>query len=209
MFQAAGIFMDARIKKISFLGLKGGLGQYLFNRGFFIPSQVAALLDCSEQEVHDLLRQMKGRMPVFTEKLIPREKVSYLEANLYMQNQLLKDTDYMSMWHSLEVRVPFLDKELMELVYTINPDVRYDPAQFKSLLIGAFGEMLPEEIWKRPKQGFSFPFGEWMKKVEPTNGSLRNAARLKKALGKGNIHWSRYWSYILSQQKAAVNIVEE
>lgn len=208
MFHAAGIFRDDRIKKISFLGLEGALGEYLFNRGFFIPSQVAALLDCSEREVNDVLQEIKSHVPLFTERLIAKEKTSYLETNLYMQNQLLKDTDYMSMWHSLEVRVPFLDKELMELVYNINPDVRYDTRQFKSLLIGAFGGILPEEIWKRPKQGFTFPFGEWMKKVDPANGPIRKAVRLKKALARGDVHWSRYWSYVLSQQPAALTISE-
>ncbi len=203
MFKVAGIFPDDKRKKISFLGVKNGLGEYLFNRGFFIPSQVAALLDCTEGEVNAMLEQMQGHIPAFIERLVPQEKISYLETNLYMQNQLLKDTDYMSMWHSIEVRVPFLDKDLMELVYSINPDVRYSKVRNKYLLIEAFGKELPAEIWKRPKQGFVFPFEQWMKQVMPAGGASAKSAALQKGLTNGNIHWSRYWSFVLSQQQRA------
>ena len=201
MFKVAGIFPDDKRKKISFLGIKNGLGEYLFNRGFFIPSQVAMLLDCSEAEVNETLVQMQNHLPVFIEKMVPQEKISYLESNLYMQNQLLKDTDYMSMWHGIEVRVPFLDKELIELVYSINPDIRYSKDQNKYLLIEAFKKELPQEIWKRPKQGFIFPFEQWMKHVKPIHGFTPQSQHLLKGLVNGNIHWSRYWSYILSQQQ--------
>ena len=199
IFQVAGVFPDDRRKKIKFLGLKGGMGEYLFNRGFFAPSEVAKLLDCPEEEADQVLQEVHQGLPVFTEKLLPVERVSYLETNLYMQNQLLKDTDYMSMWHGIEVRVPFLDRELMELVYSIHPDIRYDSAQKKHLLIEAFREELPVEIWNRTKQGFSFPFEQWMKQVKP-EGLSKHAAMLLKGLHKGTIHWSRYWSYVLSQQ---------
>lgn len=199
LFQLAGVFPDDRRKKIKFLGLKGGMGEYLFNRGFFAPSEVAGLLDCSEMEADMALAQMQERLPVFTKKLLPEEKTSYLETNLYMQNQLLKDMDYMSMWHGIEVRVPFLDRELMELVYSIHPDIRYNMARSKYLLIEAFGSELPEEIWNRPKRGFSFPFEQWMKHVKP-EGLSGNAVELLEGLHRGTIHWSRYWSYVLSQE---------
>lgn len=199
MFQLAGMFPDDKRKRISYLRLKNGIGEYLFNRGFFTPADVAELLDCSKREVDDVLQSVQNRLPTFTEELVPSERVSYLETNLYMQNQLLKDTDYMSMWHGLEVRVPFLDKELMELTYSIHPDIRYSKAQAKHLLIDAFDKELPEEIWKRPKRGFSFPFEQWMKTIKPEYS--KNTLRFTRGLANGDIHWSRYWTYVLSQQK--------
>jgi asparagine synthase (glutamine-hydrolysing) len=199
MFSAAGVFPDDKRKKLAFLGMKNGLGEYLFNRGFFIPAQVAQLLGCTELEVNNLLQKMQENMPAFVEKLLPQEKISYLESNLYMQNQLLKDTDYMSMWHGLEVRVPFLDKELIELVYSINPDIRYNKQQAKYLLVEAFNKELPSAIWKRPKQGFVFPFEQWMKQVKPNN-SNEQMKIMNANLASGKLHWSRYWSYVLSQQ---------
>jgi asparagine synthase (glutamine-hydrolysing) len=200
MFQVAGIFPDDRRKKIKFLGLEGGLGEYLFNRGFFTPVEVAELLGCTKLEVDKIVDDMAMHLPGFINKLGSAERVSYLETNLYMQNQLLKDTDYMSMWHGIEVRVPFLDRELMELVYSIHPDIRYSEGQKKHLLIEAFGEVLPEEIWNRPKRGFSFPFEQWMKHIKPENASKRSQGLLE-GLYNGNIHWSRYWSYLLSQRE--------
>lgn len=199
MFQATGIFPINRLKKIKFLGLKSALGEYLFNRGFFTPRQVADLLECTEHEVHNCLLSFQQNIPTYTEKLEATERASHAECNIYMQNQLLKDTDSMSMWHGLEVRVPFLDRELIELAYAIHPNVRYDLAHPKHLLIRAFVDVLPEEIWKRPKQGFVFPFGEWMR-----NPNLLPLAkdRLNGKFNGGKIHWSLYWTYRLSQRHA-------
>jgi len=120
-----------------------------------------------------------------------------------MQNQLLKDTDYMSMWHGLEVRVPFLDKELMELAYLIHPNVRYDRERPKHLLIDAFKDDVPAEIWDRPKQGFSFPLERWMLGVRPRE-KQKSAVAMHEGLINGNVHWSRYWSYVLTQGGVSV-----
>jgi asparagine synthase (glutamine-hydrolysing) len=202
MFQVANIFPDDKRKKLSFLQNKNGLGEYLFNRGFFLPAQVAELLDCSVEEVEAIVQKMA--LPLFTEKLLPTEKISYVETNLYMQNQLLKDTDYMSMWHSIEVRVPFLDKELMELAYSINPDIKFNSQQTKHLLVKAFINELPKEIWQRPKQGFVFPFDTWMQHLKPTENSNKNIKKLYKSLQNGTTHWSRYWCYWLAKEKEAI-----
>ena len=196
LFALANLFLDDKRKKINFLQLKNAMGNYLFNRGFFIPAQIAQLLDCTEKEIWQLLD--KVALPEFVNELNPQEQVSYTETNLYMQNQLLKDTDYMSMWHSVEVRVPFLDRELMDAVYSIHPSVRYAPSQIKHLLIKAFEKELPAAIWQRPKQGFIFPFENWMKHVEPTDLLSKNFSDLQKGLNAGNTHWSRYWCYLLS-----------
>src|SRR5258708_35511899 len=143
MLRAAEVLPDDRMKKITYLGIKGGLGEYLFSRGFFTPLEVADLLECTEGEVLKLLTHINSRVPQFINKLVPKEKMSYLERNFYMQNQLSKDTDYMGMWHGVEVRVPFLDKDLMELLFSINPDIRYDANQLKYLLTRAFDHILP------------------------------------------------------------------
>ncbi|MEL4474631.1 asparagine synthase-related protein, partial [Shewanella algae] len=79
--------------------------------GFFTPGQVAQILDISVTSVQAAID--KVLLPEFVNTLALQEQVSFTETNLYMQNQLLRDTDYMSMWHSVEVRVPFLDKEFM------------------------------------------------------------------------------------------------
>jgi asparagine synthase (glutamine-hydrolysing) len=197
----ARFFKKDKLKKLTFLKRKDSLGSYLFSRGFFIPAETAKLLECTEEEIWQLL---DGFIPDYVEKYLPLEQISFSETNFYMQNQLLRDTDYMSMWHSLEVRVPFLDKDVMKAVYSIHPSVRYSSSQIKHLLIKAFKDILPEEIWNRPKQGFVFPFESWMKDVQidlPSSSSRLHLEKLKKQLLSGSLHWSRYWVYLLSQIK--------
>jgi asparagine synthase (glutamine-hydrolysing) len=89
-------------------------------------------------------------------------KVTYAEINTYMQNVLLRDTDQMSMAHALEVRVPFLDYELVEYVYGVKDEFKY-PHSPKKLLVDALGDLLPDEIVNRPKMGFTFPWETWLK----------------------------------------------
>ncbi len=80
----------------------------------------------------------------------------------YTQQTLLKDTDQMSMAHSLEIREPFFDQDLVEFVMSI-PDHFKVPVYPKSLLVESLKPMLPDEIVHRKKQGFVFPWKEWIK----------------------------------------------
>lgn len=90
-------------------------------------------------------------------------QISFAEARTYMHDVLLRDTDQMSMAHSLEVRVPLLDHTLIEYVMSL-PDTLRQPSETpKRLLVEALGTLLPESIWNRPKQGFALPFDPWMR----------------------------------------------
>ena len=136
--------------------------------------------------------------------------VSYLESCFYMRNQLLRDSDVFSMAHSLELRVPFVDHLLYGAVLPYL-DGGFDRSFPKKILVDAVGD-LPDEIVHRPKQGFTFPFSDWMKhgKIKETiNDSLMssNSPFDKKELNKfinnfesGKLHWSRIWAmYIASR----------
>lgn len=89
-------------------------------------------------------------------------QVSIAEMATYMQNVLLRDTDQMSMAHALEVRVPFLDHELIEYVFALPDSFKY-PVTPKKLLVDSLKGLLPNEIIDRPKMGFTFPWSTWMK----------------------------------------------
>jgi asparagine synthase (glutamine-hydrolysing) len=112
-----------------------------------------------------------------------------------MQNQLLHDTDIMSMSHGLEVRVPFLDEDLQQYVSRIDPAIRFDNHQPKKILIDTFKHLLPETVWNRPKMGFSFPLQQWMasnKAISDENLYQGKAAKgLINKFNKGQIHWSK------------------
>jgi asparagine synthase (glutamine-hydrolysing) len=81
----------------------------------------------------------------------------------YTQQTLLKDTDQMSMAHSLEIREPFFDQDLVEFIMSV-PDHFKVPVYPKRLLVESLKPMLPDEIVHRKKQGFVFPWKEWIKK---------------------------------------------
>jgi asparagine synthase (glutamine-hydrolysing) len=180
-----------KFKRIKYLVLNNSTGDYLFYRGLHDADSIAYQLDCSSQEAYETLASLE---PINWNGESAKEKAADIEYHLYMQNQLLRDTDFMSMWHSLEVRVPFLDKEVVELACGIPDKIRFSDVKPKYALTEAFKDILPVEIWNRPKQGFTFPFSLWLQSspwAKPANDREINAFNRFKA---GNLSWSGYWS---------------
>ncbi len=191
------------LRRLCYLSLGGAKGKYLFLRGHFIPDEIARYLNIDEKEVWNILKEE----PVLNtiNDLSLKNQASWIEMNLYMQNQLLRDSDVMSMAHGVEIRVPFLDKEFVTLSLQIQSLVKYAGTFRKQLLIDAFKEMLPEPIWNRPKMGFSFPFKEWLAKdefvknlIHSGNDSVKN--EYKKFIS-GNMHWSQLMTLTLLQKR--------
>ena len=89
----------------------------------------------------------------------PEDSVSRLELTRYMRNQLLRDSDVMSMAHGLELRVPFLDLPLMNTLTRIPAATRLQAG--KRFLLQAVPEV-PDWIANQPKRGFLFPFEQWL-----------------------------------------------
>lgn len=87
---------------------------------------------------------------------------SLLELSRYLRSRLLRDTDAMSMASSLEVRVPFLDHRLVELVLSLRGHLKLDVSVNKPLLLDAVPE-LPRETGARPKAGFVLPLPAWFR----------------------------------------------
>lgn len=96
------------------------------------------------------------------QKLPLLSQISVAEADNYMQHILLRDTDQMSMAHALEVRVPFLDHELISYVLSIPDSLKY-PTYPKQLLVESLGDLLPHEVVHRKKMGFTFPWELWLR----------------------------------------------
>lgn len=80
----------------------------------------------------------------------------------YLPNDLLTKVDRCSMLHSLEVRSPFMDHELVELAAQLTEDQLLKGGK-KRMLREAFASELPESVFKRPKMGFAVPIGEWFR----------------------------------------------
>ena len=88
--------------------------------------------------------------------------VSMAEMITYMQTVLLRDSDQISMAHTLELRVPFLDHELVEFVLSLPDSIKY-PHTPKKLLTDSLPDLLPNYIVNRPKMGFVLPWAHWLK----------------------------------------------
>ncbi len=149
-------------------------------------------------------KELLRKLPYFSQ-------VTAAEYLGYTQQTLLKDTDQMSMAHSLEIREPFFDQELVEFVMSV-PDHLKVPTYPKSLLVESLKPLLPDEIVHRKKQGFVFPWNKWIR------NELRNFCdkqinrmaerdfihgdRLKFTWklflsGDKNIRWLEIWSFVV------------
>ncbi|MCH7772248.1 MAG: asparagine synthase (glutamine-hydrolyzing) [Bacteroidetes bacterium] len=130
------------------------------------------------------------------------QKVSELETIFYMRNQLLRDSDVFSMAHSLELRVPFVDHILYSSVMP-SLQINNRSKTQKKLLVEGVGN-LPDEIVNRPKMGFTFPFGDWMKNgkmneliTESLNSKFFDHSAIQSyihSFQSGKVHWSRVWA---------------
>jgi len=192
LLSAAQLFSNDGYKRFVYLQHPTPAADYLFLRGLFTPADIAQVMNMDESQVNSIL---------FNTLTFPRLEsydklhAAWFETNIYMQNQLLRDTDVMSMSHGLEVRVPFLDEDFQAYVSRIKPSIRFDSGRPKKLLIDSFNAILPQTVWKRPKMGFSFPLQSWMgnSPAITDQGRYKNGAS-KKIIGKfknGQLHWSR------------------
>ncbi|HET9055412.1 MAG TPA: asparagine synthase (glutamine-hydrolyzing) [Chitinophagaceae bacterium] len=182
-------------KKLSYASLKNNPGEYLVYRGLFTPQMTARLLNADEGQIVNQLNELQNYYP---DKFLNNEnRVSYLETSFYMQNQLLKDSDFMSMWHGLEIRVPFLDKLLINVLTRIDPAIKFKKDLPKYLLVKAFDNELPREIWERKKQGFTFPFMNWLSESDYLMPQTTNEQTLYQKFSANKLSWSRYWCALL------------
>lgn len=199
LLKAGRLSNKKMIRRLSYLSLDGAKGIYLFLRGQFVPATIASQLGATEKEVWQILEEQPRLDEV--QSLSAGNQAGWIESNLYMQNQLLRDADVMSMAHGVEIRVPFLDRDFSNMVHNIRSDIKYSGTYPKQLLIDSFKAELPMPVWKRPKMGFSFPFAEWMQHSDFVQDTMHlsgaegmnNMRRFK----QGDMHWSQLMSLLL------------
>ena len=147
-------------------------------------------------------------------------KISALEIETYLQNVLLRDADQMGMANSLEIRVPFLDHNLVEYVLSLPNELKY-PIYPKKLLIDSTKGWIPDEIIHRKKMGFVLPWKKWMKNelssfceeslLNLEDFSIFNMSQVNllwKDFVKGNpyINWLQIWSLVVLGKWTAINL---
>ena len=91
----------------------------------------------------------------------PVNQVSRLELRGYMAHMLLRDSDVFSMISGIELRVPFLDHEVVAAALRLPGAWKQRDPRPKPLLIDAAGPRLPAFLHRLPKKGFTLPWGQW------------------------------------------------
>jgi asparagine synthase (glutamine-hydrolysing) len=154
------------------------------------------------------------------ESLDPVNRVSYLESHFYMRNTLLRDSDFMSMAHGLELRVPFLDRALVEACFRIPGERKLQGNSPKGLLLASLGVELPRDIVDRPKRGFTLPFERWLRgEMRPVvedallksdwDQSFISAGAVREVWNRflaGETSWSRPWSLFVLKRWCEQNL---
>lgn len=145
-------------------------GAYLLRHGMYMPWELPDLMDGEMvrqgwAELQTLTRLKQTTQGIDNAHL----KVTALETAWYMRNQLLRDADWASMAHSLELRVPLVDIELLKtvtnLIGTGCPTTKRDMASTPS-------RPLPNSVLNREKTGFSVPVREWLQDGCDERGSM-------------------------------------
>jgi asparagine synthase (glutamine-hydrolysing) len=178
-------------------------GAYFAVRGLFAPEQAAGLLAPEARSAVEHVdpvaeldaRARPGEVPA-------QQQMAYLEVQQYLQMQLLRDADIMSMKHSLEIRTPLVDHVLYRELFKIPAALRQaGPA--KRRLREATRPPLAERYWKRKKMGFSLPWDDWMRSEEfawalPEHGIFDAAAlkELETSFLQGRTSSSRIWPLV-------------
>ncbi len=127
-------------------------------RGIFTPDEAMSLTHSYLGANCSIIPQPLEFLGVDPQPSVADE-VSLLELTRYMRNQLLRDSDVMSMASGLELRVPFVDRSLVDALSSIPAAQRLQPG--KRLLLDALPE-IPDWVANRPKRGFVFPFEQWL-----------------------------------------------
>ncbi|WP_420457517.1 asparagine synthase (glutamine-hydrolyzing) [Rubrivirga sp.] len=155
-------------------------GAYLLRRALFMPYELGSVLDPDLARAGLEVLDPLGMLGEMSEGLASdRLRVTALESAQYMRSQLLRDSDWASMAHSLELRVPFVDAELLRRVA---PLVAACPDRVtKATLARAARPPLPTAIADRPKTGFTTPVRDWLAQTmdaAPAGRGLRGWAQV-------------------------------
>ncbi|HEX8273573.1 MAG TPA: asparagine synthase (glutamine-hydrolyzing) [Longimicrobiaceae bacterium] len=210
---AAGRLEGARAEKGALLlrDPDPALAAYRASRTLFGPRAVRAL---AGRDADPAGARPPAGLPLL-------QRVSWHETAGYMRDTLLRDSDVFSMAHGLELRVPFVDPATAAAAAAADDRLKLGRGS-KPLLVAAVADLLPREVWDRPKQGFTLPFAAWLRGAlhDEVAGAFAAgpwdrvgvdgaAARgVWSAFRAGRVGWSRPWALYTLLRWARHNGVE-
>ena len=174
-----------------------------------------SLLSIHSSEAEDLKKIFENYTSHFS-KPHSINDVLLADMKLVLPGDMLFKVDSISMMHSLEIRVPFLDYRVVNFAFSLPDDFKIDPHRRKKILIDTFRKDLPEELLNRPKKGFELPLRdllvkEWQVLQELvdedfiTHQGIFDLQRIKKSISKlfsnnpGDAHFE-VWAILVFQQ---------
>jgi asparagine synthase (glutamine-hydrolysing) len=183
-------------RKLELVKAESELAYYLPNRGLFSPSEISDILKVRKDRVYHLITNLYNDYHPSNIYQV-EDKISFYELNMYMKNQLLRDSDLFGMANSVEIRTPFLDRELINYVLKVKPKEKFGKHN-KNLLVDATANLLPKEIFSRRKSGFVLPYERWlMDDIDKLNvgKNIINKFKARK------ISWSQLWAIYILKSK--------
>ena len=168
-------------------------GQYFLQRALFLPAELPVLMGVEQANLG--LARLAGSPPGMSpaQARDGGATIGLLESTHYLRNQLIRDSDWASMGHSLELRTPLVDATLLA---TLGPCVTgFAGGIGKSLLARSPKNPLPDSIINRPKTGFGLPIGGWL--LDATDKSAWADLPM---LATPGTPWARRWAKIIIRE---------
>ncbi len=164
-------------------------GEYFLKRGLFLPFELPQLM--GSEAAREGLERLGGFLPELSSKetATPEGTICMLDSTLYMKNMLLRDSDWASMAHSIELRTPLVDAALLQELEGLH--TTFSDGRGKRLLASTPSDPLPLGVVNRPKTGFAVPMTEWLESTVKDSksglGPLTNEER----------PWTRRWARVV------------
>lgn len=136
---------------------------YFIGQALVFPEDEAEAILKDKYKVGPTAREVTRPVYDRVKDLTELEKKQYLDLNLWLPGDILLKADKMSMAHSLELRVPYLDKIVMAEAQEIPAQYKIDGNDTKAVLRTAANKTLPDEWAHRPKKGFPVPIRTWLR----------------------------------------------
>jgi asparagine synthase (glutamine-hydrolysing) len=168
-------------------------GVYYLKRCLFLPQELGLLM--GEESAREGLERLGGWPPGLSKADAVNDAagVCLLDSTLYLRNQLLRDSDWASMAHSLELRTPLVDAALLDALKLCHTN--FTGGAGKRLLAQSPARPLPEKIITRPKSGFGVPMTQWL-----AAATERREWSSMALLADRGTPWTRRWAKVVMDE---------
>jgi asparagine synthase (glutamine-hydrolysing) len=165
-------------------------GEYFLRRSLFLPQDLPMLIGM--EQASEGMQRLGGTPPGMRKSNAVNAEgaVCMFDSTLYLRNQLLRDSDWTSMAHSLELRTPFVDAALLNALSPFHTQFTHGTG--KHMLAKSPILALPDSIINRPKSGFAVPMTQWL--AVSTDRRNWDHSPLLAAPGTP---WTRRWANVI------------